>query len=167
MILSNLKNKVEQNPLKKTKRIPKSFMSRKILKNKVMSETKTANATDGKKAMYEYLQVRGTVINFTDQDMEITGSDLSWGKWINSPVNTGSMSMSTFGSQGRDSSPSGTTGWATWKIGDAVIRITFDTPLRGSNSQSISCSPEGAFKVTAQGTGGDINICTFRIQPAD
>jgi len=132
-----------------------------------MSETKSSNTVEADaNVMYEYLQVRGTVINFTNNDMVITGSDLSWGKWINSPVDTPKMDTTNFGCQGRDSSPSGTTGWASWKIGNAVITINFDCPLHGSNSQSISCSPEGAYKVSCTGTGGDVNVCSFKIMPA-
>jgi hypothetical protein len=115
---------------------------------------------------YEYLQVRATVNNFTVHDMTITGSDLSWGKWMQSPVNTPSGDSSTFSSQGRDSSPSGTEGWATWKIADAVIRVTFSCPLRGSNEQSITCTPAGKFKVSATGTGGDVNSVIYKIQKA-
>lgn len=158
---------MEQNPLKKTRRIPKSLMSRKCKNLEIMSETKLGNTVDGKNnVMYEYLQVRGTVINFTNEDMIITGSDLSWGKWINSPVDTPKMDTTSFGSQGRDSSPSGTTGSASWKIGKAVITINFDCPLHGSNSQSISCSPAGAYKVSSTGTGGDVNVCSFKVLPA-
>ncbi len=130
-----------------------------------MSESKS-QAAEQDNLQYEYLQVRGTVINFTKDDMILTGSDLSWGKWINSPVDTKSMDTSNFGSQGRDSSPSGTTGSASWKIGNAVITINFDCPLKGSNSQSITCSPKGAYTVSSNGTGGDVNICSFKVMPA-
>nr|WP_315195988.1 hypothetical protein [uncultured Flavobacterium sp.] len=133
-----------------------------------MSEIKPNNTVEANEefhVMYEYLQVRATVINFTNQDMILTGSDLSWGKWINSPVDTPRSDTSTFGSQGRDSSPSGTTGWATWKIGNAIITVNFDCPLNGSNSQSITCEPKGAFNVSATGTGGNVNICSFKILP--
>ena len=130
-----------------------------------MSEQKTEE-TVAPGTRYEYLQVRATVANFTKDDMNITGSDLTWGKWINSPVTTAAMDTSSFGSQGRDSSPSGTTGWATWKIGNATIKVNFDCPLKGSNSQSITCTPEGAYKVTATGTGGDVNVCSFKVMPA-
>ncbi|MEO5644944.1 MAG: aegerolysin family protein [Bacteroidia bacterium] len=134
-----------------------------------MSDKKTASAATAEHAgapQYEYLQVRATVINFTDQSMILTGSDLTWGKWINSPVDTPSMDTTTFGSQGRDSSPSGTTGWATWTVGGATITVNFDCPLHGSNSQSITCSPATAYKVASSGTGGDVNSCTFKVMPA-
>ncbi len=127
--------------------------------------TTTANALDPQ-VMMEYLQVQATVINFTDKPMEITGSDLSWGKWIKSPVNVGSYDSSTFASQGRDSSPSGTEGWATWKLGDATIKVTFSSPFVGSNDQSITCTPLGRYKVSATGTSGNVNIVTFTIRPA-
>jgi hypothetical protein len=115
---------------------------------------------------YEYLQVQATVINFTDQTMEITGSDLSWGKWIKSPVKVDAYDSSTFASQGRDSSPSGTEGWATWKLGDATIRVTFSCPFIGSNTQTIACTPSGRYKVSATGTGGNVNLVTYTIKPA-
>jgi hypothetical protein len=126
----------------------------------------TAEPTADNKLFYEYLQVRATVNNFTSSDMILTGSDLSWGKWMQSPVDTPSGDSSTFSSQGRDSSPSGTEGWATWKIADAVIKVTFSCPLNGHNDQSITCTPLGAFKVSSSGTGGDINSVTYKIQKA-
>lgn len=112
---------------------------------------------------YERLQVQGTVSNFTPHQMIVKSSNLSWGKWMQSPVDTPSFGISRFASQGRDSSPSGTEGTATWQIGNALITINFSCPLRGSNTQSISCEPAGAFKVTCTGTGGDVNSCTFQI----
>lgn len=72
------------------------------------SETKNPAPPLG--VMYEYLQVQATVINFTNVLMQITGSDLSWGKWMQSPVDVQPENIISFGSQGRDSSPSGTTG---------------------------------------------------------
>lgn len=116
-------------------------------------------------AMYEYLQVQATVINFTSTPMLITGSDLSWGKWMQSPVDVEPQGSIAFGSQGREDSPSGTTGWAAWKIGTATITVKFDCPLRGSNSQSITCD-SASFVVSATGTGGDVNRVTFVIKPA-
>ncbi len=113
---------------------------------------------------YEYLQVRATVMNFTNVPMEVTGSDLSWGKWINSPVNVPAYDESGFASQGRDSSPSGTEGWATWKLGSASVKVTFSCPLHGSNQQSIVCSSTD-YVVTASGTGGDVNYLKFTIKP--
>jgi len=115
---------------------------------------------------YEYLQVQATVTNSTNQDMTLLGSDLSWGKWIQSPVSTPHGSWSRFSSQGRESSPSGTEGSASWKIGEATIRVTFACPLHGSNSQGITCTPAGQFKVTSQGTGGDVNRIVFVVEPA-
>ncbi|MGB7195625.1 MAG: hypothetical protein WBD81_19395 [Collimonas pratensis] len=130
-----------------------------------MNTTATASelsATDVK-VTYERLQVQGTVSNFTAHPMILKSSDLSWGKWMQSPVDVASFSTGRFGSQGRDSSPSGTEGTATWQLGNAVITINFSCPLRGSNGQSISCEPKGAFKVSCTGTGGDVNACTFQI----
>jgi hypothetical protein len=126
--------------------------------------TPKAETTDNLK--YEYLQVRATVNNFTSHDMIITGSNLSWGKWIQSPVDTPAGDSSIFSSQGRDSSPSGTEGWAAWKIGSAEIKVTFDCPLRGSNKQTITCTPSNAFKVSCAGTGGDVNSIVYKIQKA-
>ncbi|MEO6920275.1 MAG: aegerolysin family protein [Collimonas sp.] len=116
------------------------------------------------KVAYERLQVQGTVSNFTQLPMIIKSSNLSWGKWMQSPVDVPSFSNSRFASQGRDSSPSGTEGTATWHIGNAIITIHFGCPLNGSNSQRISCEPPGAFKVTCDGTGGDVNACSFQIK---
>lgn len=113
---------------------------------------------------YERLQVQGTVSNFTQQPMILKGSDLSWGKWIQSPVDVASFSNNRFASQGRDSSPSGTEGTATWQLGSARIIITFSCPLRGSNTQTIRCEPPGAFNVSCDGTGGDVNSCSFQIK---
>ena len=117
--------------------------------------------------MLESLQVRGIIINSADTVMIMTGSDLSWGQWIHSPVNVNDKSSSTFACQDRAASPSGTEGWATWKIGDAKIKITFDASYRGSNSQSITCSPKGAYKVTCSDRAGSLNKCTFRVMPAE
>jgi hypothetical protein len=130
------------------------------------AHTTTAEPTSDPNVKYEYLQVRATVSNFTSQAMVVTGSDLSWGKWIKSPVDTPGYDSSTFASQGRDSSPSGTEGWATWKLGDAVIKVTFSSPFSGSNTQSISCTPEGAYKVSCTGTDGHVNTVSYKIQPA-
>lgn len=128
-------------------------------------QTPSAPAADAE-VKYEYLQVRATVINNTDQDMTILSSNLSWGKWIQAPVSTPHNSSSLFASQGRDSSPSGTEGTASWKIGDATIKVAFACPLHGSNSQSISCTPADRFKVSAAGTGGDVNRAVFSVEPA-
>jgi len=117
-------------------------------------------------ANYEYLKVEATVTNATDYDMKLTGSDLSWGKWIQSPIDTLKHGSSTFSSQGRSGSPSGTEGWAEWAIHGAVIRVTFSCPYRGSNNQSIDCSPSGRFNVSCQGTGGDVNRIVYTVEPA-
>lgn len=130
------------------------------------SETKNPTPPELGAPRYEYLQVQAVVTNFTSVPMVIMGSDLSWGKWMQSPVNVNPFSSMRFGSQGRDSSPTGTTGWAKWQVGNAVITVNFDCPLHGKNSQSIDCAPAGLFKVTATGTGGDINFVTFEIKPA-
>jgi hypothetical protein len=129
------------------------------------AEPTTAETNDPNVKM-EYLQVRARVINFTGQPMTVTGSDLSWGKWMQSPVSTPAHDSSAFASQGRDSSPSGTEGWATWKLGDATIKVTFSSPFSGSNTQSITCTPQGAYKVSAEGTSGNVNSVTYKIQPA-
>jgi len=130
------------------------------------TETQTKSQTDRPdKLMYEYLQVRATVVNFTDQTMILTGSDLSWGKWIQSPVDVPKEDSITFASQGRDSSPSGTEGWASWKIGSATITVNFSCPLHGSNSQSITCDSP-AFIVSATGTGGDVNTVSYKVKKA-
>lgn len=131
----------------------------------MVTESSTQTAAADAEVKYEYLQVRATVTNATDQDMRLTGSDLSWGKWITSPVDTPRRGSSKFASQGRDSSPSGTEGWAEWVIGGAVIRVTFACPLHGSNSQSITCTPSGRFTVTSRGTGGDVNNVEFKVEP--
>lgn len=130
----------------------------------MITEPTVATATAAPILRYEYLQVRATVMNFTSVPMEISGSDLSWGKWINSPVNVPAYDESGFASQGRDSSPSGTEGWATWKLGNATVKVTFSCPLHGSNQQSISCSSPD-YVVTASGTGGDVNYLKFTIKP--
>ncbi|MEP7009581.1 MAG: aegerolysin family protein [Acidobacteriota bacterium] len=130
----------------------------------MITESNTAAPTAAPILKYEYLQVRATVINFTGQTMEVTGSDLSWGKWINSPGNVPANDESSFGSQGRDSSPSGTEGWATWKIGSATIKVTFSCPLHGSNQQSISCTSTD-YVVNVSGTGGDVNYLKFTVKP--
>lgn len=111
---------------------------------------------------YEYLQVQGTVRNDTDQPMILTGSDLSWGKWMKSPVDVPAHGSITFGSQGRDSSPSGTEGWATWSIGGTTISIDFSCPLNGSNSQDINVTGS-TYEGFCNGTGGDVNTCKFLI----
>ena len=115
--------------------------------------------------MYEYLQVQATVTNATDQDMRLTGSGLSWGKWIVSPVDTPRRGSSRFASQGRAHSASGTEGWAEWVIGSAVISVTFACPHTGSNDQSILCLPPGLFNVTSSGTRGNVNNVEFKIEP--
>ena len=130
------------------------------------AEQNAAEMKSGVGTKYEYLQVSATVINFTGEPMIITGSNLDWGKWIQSPVDTPPMGVSTFASQGRDSSPSGTEGWATWKIGKATIRATFSCPFIGHNDQTITCDPSGAYRVSAQGTGGNVNSVVYKIFPA-
>lgn len=132
----------------------------------MITEQKNQTPAVDSEARYEYLQVRATVTNATDYNMKLTGSDLSWGKWIHSPVDTPLRGSSQFSSQGRDSSPSGTEGWAEWAINGAVIRVTFACPLHGSNSQSITCSPSGRFNVTCSGTGGDVNTVEYKIETA-
>jgi hypothetical protein len=113
---------------------------------------------------YEFLQVRATVINFTDQEMVLTGYDLSWGKWIQPPANVPAHDLIPFGSQGRDSSPSGTEGWANWRIGGADIKVTFGCPFVSGNFQTISCNPP-LFDVAVTGTGSDINYVFYKIKP--
>jgi hypothetical protein len=44
--------------------------------------------------------------------------------------------------------------------------VTFSTPLHGSNSQSITCSPSDRFQVSSRGTGGDVNTVEYTIEPA-
>lgn len=114
---------------------------------------------------YEYLKVEATVNNFTGEEMVLTGSDLSWGKWIQSPVNVPKYDNKGFSSQGRDSSPSGTEGWATWTLGGASVKVTFSSPFSGSNTQTISCSST-KYLVSAKGTDGHVNTVTFTIKPA-
>ena len=106
-----------------------------------------------------------TVNNFTGEEMVLTGSDLSWGKWIQSPVNVPKYDNKGFSSQGRDSSPSGTEGWATWTLGGASVKVTFSSPFSGSNTQTISCSST-KYLVSAKGTDGHVNTVTFTIKPA-
>ncbi|HXU46398.1 MAG TPA: aegerolysin family protein [Thermoanaerobaculia bacterium] len=115
---------------------------------------------------YEYLQVRAKMINYTSEEMIITGSDLTWGKWITSPVNVPAKSDRDFASQGRSSSPSGTEGWATWRIGKANIRVSFARPYNGLPDQRITCEPAIAYRVTSSGTQGDVNHVTFTVSPA-
>jgi Aegerolysin len=115
-------------------------------------------------AMYEYLQVQATVRNMTGLPMTITGSDLSWGKWMQSPVDVPAGGSITFSSQGRDSSPSGTEGWASWKVGNANVTVDFSCPLHGSNSQSIG-SDQASVATACNGTGGNVNTCVFYIMP--
>ena len=114
---------------------------------------------------YEYLQVRAMVENNTKVDMVIAGSDLTWGKWIQSPVNTFAGKPSLFASQGRDSSASGTKGWAVWKIGEASIKVTFECQPNSKNKQSITCTPP-LFKVSCTGTSGDRNTIVYSVEPA-
>ena len=130
----------------------------------MITEQNTTPAATDPTPNYEYLQVQATVNNFTGQAMIITGSDLSWGKWMASPVDVPSLDSISFSSQGRDSSPSGTEGWATWTIGSAVIKVTFSCPYIGSNDQSISCS-EGNYVVSCTGTGGNVNNIIYKIRP--
>jgi hypothetical protein len=59
--------------------------------------------------------------------------------------------------------PSGTEGWATWKLGSATVRVTFSCPLHGSNDQSITCDSSD-FVVNASGTGGDVNYLKFTVK---
>jgi hypothetical protein len=129
------------------------------------TEQITESPSHAEKVLYEKLQVRAVVINFTSHPMVIKGSDLSWGKWMQSPVDVGPYGTSNFSSQGRDSSPSGTEGWATWSLGGATIHVTFSCPLVGSNGQSITCKPESLFTVGCTGTGGDVNSVVYEIRP--
>ena len=112
-----------------------------------MSHTQSAYQ-EKKVHMSASLQVRGIVINSADTDMIITGADLSQGKWIHSPGDANAQSSSTLTCLDRNSSPSCTEGWATWKIGEAIIKITFDSSSHDTNNQSITCSPKGAYKVS-------------------
>ncbi len=114
---------------------------------------------------YEYLQVQATVNNFTGLEMKLTGSDLSWGKWMKSPINVPAYDQGSFSSQGRDSSPSGTEGWATWTLGTATIKVTFSSPFSGSNTQTITCDSK-QYAVSAKGTDGHVNNVTYTIKPA-
>jgi hypothetical protein len=109
------------------------------------------------------LQVRATVYNLTGQDMILADSDLSWGKWIQSPGNVPSCNPSSFSAQGASLTPSGTEGKASWKLGDAIIRVTFNTPAAGDNTQSIECSPANQYKVRSWGTQGKVNEVAYTI----
>ncbi len=128
------------------------------------TETINTTTTLDPQPNYEYLQVRATVNNFVGEAMVLTGSDLSWGKWIQTPVDVPAYDDKGFASQGRDSSPSGTEGWATWKLGDATIKVTFSSPFSGDNTQSISCTPD-LYKVSSSGTQGHVNNAVFTIKP--
>lgn len=113
--------------------------------------------------MYEYPQVHATVGNFTDQPMILTGTNLSMGKWIRTPVDVPAQVASSFRSQGGDSSRSGTEGWVSWSIGHATITVNFSSPFGGHGTQSITCSPANAYAVSSMGTDGHVNTCTFKI----
>lgn len=130
------------------------------------SESKNSTPPDLGAPRYEYLQVQAEVTNFTSVPMTMKGAGLSWGKWMQEPANVEGGSSMRFGSQGRASAASGTEGWVSWQMGNAVITVSFDCPLHGKNSQSITCSPKGIYDVTATGTGGDVNKVTYEIKPA-
>ncbi len=117
----------------------------------------------------EYLIVDAIVCNRTSWPMRLTGSNLSWGKWVQTPIDVPPNKDGKFVAQGRDSSPSGTTGWAEWVLeghpsGMAPkIRVTFDNPAVGPDKVSITCEPRDLVHVQAVQTRGNHNYVTYTI----
>src|SRR3954447_14261476 len=90
--------------------------------------------------------------NHTNNLMRLQGADLSWGKWGSStPVDVQPHSHIDFDSMGRENSPSGTEGWASWKLEgwytDTTITVRWNDPYTGSNDSSIDCQPPGAVEL--------------------
>jgi len=92
------------------------------------------------------------VHNHTNYRMILTGSNLSWGKWGQSPVDVPSHSHINFDSMGRENSPSGTEGWATWQLEDQPITITvrWDDPYIGSNNFGMESNPPHAVPMSME-----------------
>lgn len=119
-------------------------------------ESKTEFNLSGLK--YEFLEVLAVVENKTSWEMTLVTGHVEWGKFDEgkSPVNVPANGKMEFSARGRDSSPSGTSGYATWTLkghpaGNVTVKATFDNPAFGSCKASITCEPAGAVSVRVEG----------------
>jgi hypothetical protein len=123
-------------------------------------------------SMGEGQHIHITVHNHTDDLMRLTGSNLSWGKWGQSPVDIEPHSHIQFDSMGRENSPSGTTGWATWHVEgysrEPIITVSWDDPYTGSNSGNIVSNPANTIPISGYvpSSGSDIQA-SFTVGPED
>ena len=119
---------------------------------------------------YEYLQCKATIENKTNYRLSLNSVDPGmWGKWIQSPTDIPPHGTGHFAAQGRSSSPSGTAGKITYTLvgtdPGAIVTLTFNVPLTGDDGYSISCSPQGAFRVsqTNNGPKQNVGVVTYSI----
>jgi hypothetical protein len=116
--------------------------------------------------MGESDKIIANVHNNTDWAMRLTGSNLEWGKFVTSPIDVAAHSVGNFYAEGRQDSPSGTMGWATWMLegnNGIVVRVDFDNPYSGSDSVSIATTPVGAVPTSVTQTGGDSDYVDYYI----
>jgi len=107
------------------------------------------------------------VQNRTNWEMKLIGSNLSWGKWVTTPVDVSAGSTMHFEAEGREASPSGTEGWASWQlIGNpsaAKITVNFNVPYIGSDTASISCDPSGVVATSYDQSHGDADSINYYV----
>lgn len=118
---------------------------------------------------YLYLEVNATVDNKTQWDMILKTSHIEWGKFDEgkSPIDVSALSKGEFVARGRDSSPSGTEGYAKWIIKNhpqnPVITASFCNPAVGKCSASITCEPIDAVSVKCEGKSANKFNVTYTI----
>ena len=119
-------------------------------------ESKTASELEG--LQYEYLEVLALVENRTSWEMTLNAAHVEWGKFDEgkSPVNVPANGKMEFSARGRDSSPSGTNGYATWTLkdhpaGKVTVKAAFSNPAAGFCKAGITCEPAGAVSVKVEG----------------
>ncbi len=128
-----------------------------------MATEHTVAEKDDQGVGYEYLQCHATIVNNTGFRLTLNSIDPGmWGKWMQSPTDVPAYSTGHFAAQGRSMSPSGTEGKITYTLvgsdPGAIITLTFSVPLSGRDRYSITCSPQGAFKVSQQNNGPKENV---------
>ena len=107
---------------------------------------------------YEYLEVIGNVRNRTSWDMVLVTSHIAWGKFDEgkSPVGVPANGVMEFVARGRDSSPTGTEGYAKWVLkghphGEVTITAFFNNPAVGSCEARIECNPKNIVSIQVEG----------------
>jgi Aegerolysin len=115
--------------------------------------------------MSENMQCHMNVQNATGGTLNLTNSNLDWGKWAdNPPTQIGNGSAATFEAQGRKGSATGTQGQVTYTFPDnqTSFTINFDIPYSGANSGSLTMNGPGMSNYSAQETDSTYkNVVSF------